>query len=62
MTTRDLWQAGLIGGMDWPGALAASAAGLIPVSLLMGSVMMRTGNILAPGLFQTFANRVSAVS
>ena len=61
MTTRNLWQAGLIGGMDWPGALAASV-GLIPVSLLMGFVMMRTGNILAPGLFQTFANRVSAVS
>jgi hypothetical protein len=47
-----------IEGKDWGDALIASAS-LVPVSLLMGYVMKATGNVVAPGLFHTFANWVS---
>jgi len=50
----------LIDGMTLAGAMAASAE-LLPVSLLNGYVMMRTGNVIAPGLFHTFANWVNRV-
>ena len=33
----------------------ASAATLIPVSLFLGFVMIRTGNVVASGLFHTVA-------
>ena len=45
----------LIEGMSF-GQGANSCLGLIPLSLLMGIVMIRLGNIVAPGLFHTFAN------
>ncbi|HAU36725.1 MAG TPA: hypothetical protein DCX07_03280 [Phycisphaerales bacterium] len=48
----------LFGRMTVLEATIASAA-LIPVSLLMGFVMLRTKNIVAPGLFHTFANWTS---
>ena len=48
----------LIEGMSLSGAVASSAA-LLPVSLLMGFVMLQTGNLVAPGLFHTFANWVN---
>ena len=41
-------------------AFLASTA-LIPVSLLMGFIMLRTGNLVAPGLFHTFANWVTTL-
>jgi len=34
---------------------------LVPVSLLFGFIMLRTQNIMAPGLFHTFANWVSGL-
>jgi membrane protease YdiL (CAAX protease family) len=43
------------------GAAAVSSLALVPVSLLMGFVMLRTGNIVAPGLFHTFANWVNTL-
>ena len=46
-----------IEGKDWGEALLASAS-LVPVSLLMGYVMKATGNVVAPGLFHTFADWV----
>jgi membrane protease YdiL (CAAX protease family) len=51
----------LIGGMGPLEALGASAE-LIPVSLLMGYIMIRVRNIVAPGLFHTFANWVSSIA
>jgi len=51
----------LIGGMSFPDALAATLA-LIPVSLLMGFVMLRAGSVVSSGLFHTFANWVGYVS
>lgn len=41
-------------------ALLSSAA-LIPISLFLGFVMLRTGNIVAPGLVHTFANWVGTL-
>ena len=41
--------------MGYVDAIAATSA-LLPVSLLMGFVMLRVGNVVAPGLFHTFAN------
>lgn len=35
-----------------------SSAYLIPISLIMGFVMLRTGNIVAPGIFHTFSDWV----
>jgi membrane protease YdiL (CAAX protease family) len=35
---------------------------LIPVSLLMGFVMLQTGNLLASGLYHTFMNWVKVLS
>jgi len=37
----------------------ADSAALIPVSLLMGFIMLRTRNLIASGLFHTFANWVN---
>jgi len=48
----------LIEGQDRADALIASAS-LLPVSLLMGYVMKATGNVVASGLFHTFANWVN---
>jgi membrane protease YdiL (CAAX protease family) len=42
-------------GMSPAEALGSSAA-LIPISLFLGYVMMRTDNVVAPGLAHTFAN------
>lgn len=43
----------LAAGLDFPHALASSL-GLVSISLLMGFVMLRTGNVVAGGLFHTF--------
>lgn len=40
----------------------SSCVSLISVSLLMGFIMLRTGNLLAPGLFHTFGNWVRVLS
>jgi hypothetical protein len=45
----------LIGGMS-PGEAVLATAGLMPVSLLMGFIMLRTQNIVAPAIFHTFAD------
>ena len=50
----------LIQGMGIGEATLAALA-LIPVSLLMGFIMLRTQNIVAPALFHTFANWASKV-
>jgi membrane protease YdiL (CAAX protease family) len=47
-------------GMD-PAQALISCLGLIPISLFMGFVMLRTGNILAPGIMHIFANWVNAL-
>ena len=49
-----------VAGMSPLDALTSSAA-LVPVSLLMGYVMLRTGNVVAPGLFHTFADWVNTL-
>jgi len=41
--------------MGFPGAFAFSF-GLIPISLLMGFVMLRTGSVVSSSLFHTFAD------
>ncbi len=46
-----------IQGLSSQEALVSSAL-LIPISLFMGYVMMRTGNIVAPGIAHTFADWV----
>ena len=43
------------------GEAVLAAVGLIPVSLLMGFVMVRTQNVVAPAIFHTFANWASEV-
>lgn len=50
----------LIEGMSLSGAFASSAAPA-PVSLLIGFVMLQTGNLIAPGLFHTFVNWVNTL-
>jgi membrane protease YdiL (CAAX protease family) len=50
----------LIQGMGI-GEAALATLTLIPVSLLMGFIMLRTQNIIAPALFHTFANWASQV-
>jgi len=49
-----------VGGMSFPDALASSAS-LIPISLFLGYVMLRTGNIVAPALAHTFADWVGTL-
>jgi membrane protease YdiL (CAAX protease family) len=39
-----------------------SCTHLVPVSLLMGFVMLQTGNLLAPGIHHTFMNWVRVIS
>jgi membrane protease YdiL (CAAX protease family) len=51
----------LLQGMDLLHSVG-SCLSLIPVSLLMGFIMLRTGNLLAPGLFHTFGNWVRILS
>jgi membrane protease YdiL (CAAX protease family) len=43
------------------GDAAAATLGLLPVSLLLGFIMLRVQNVVAPGLFHTFANWASEV-
>jgi membrane protease YdiL (CAAX protease family) len=50
-----------VGGLPPLEAVGSSAA-LIPVSLFSGYVMIRTENIVAPGLFHTFADWVNTLS
>jgi membrane protease YdiL (CAAX protease family) len=50
----------LIEGLGVGDALGATI-GLLPVSLLMGFVMLCTRNIVAPGLFHTFSNWVNTL-
>jgi membrane protease YdiL (CAAX protease family) len=38
-----------------------SAALLIPISLMMGYILIKTENIIAPGIFHTFANWVNVL-
>jgi membrane protease YdiL (CAAX protease family) len=47
----------VLSGVSFPSALASSL-GVIPASLLMGFVMLRTGNAIAPSIYHTFANWV----
>lgn len=47
-----------IQGSDFPHALTSSL-GLIPVSLLMGFIMLRTGSIIPSGIFHTFLGWVN---
>ena len=47
----------VVGGLNPIAALISSAA-LIPISLLMGYVLLRTENIVAPAIFHTFADWV----
>ncbi len=48
-------------GLTSPEAVISSAL-LVPISLFMGYVMLRTGNIVAPGICHTFANWVGVLS
>jgi len=41
---------------------ALSSLSLMPLSLLLGYVMLRTGNVVAPGLFHTFANWLNTLT
>jgi membrane protease YdiL (CAAX protease family) len=45
-------------GLPLPDAVISSAS-LVPISLLLGYVMLRTENVIAPALFHTFANWVN---
>lgn len=47
-------------GLPSGDALLSSAL-LIPISLLMGYIMIRTENVIAPALFHTFANWVNTL-
>jgi membrane protease YdiL (CAAX protease family) len=38
-----------------------SAVSLIPISLMMGYIMIKTENIVAPGIYHTFANWVNVL-
>lgn len=49
-----------VAGMSPLEALLSSAS-LIPTSLFMGYVMLRTGNVVAPGLAHTFADWVGTL-
>jgi len=49
-----------VGGMA-PLAALLSAATLIPISLFLGYVMLRTENVVAPGLAHTFADWVGTL-
>lgn len=51
----------LIGGMD-PGDAFLNACGLIPASLLFGFIMLKTRNVLAPGLLHTIANWINELN
>lgn len=44
-----------------PAEALASCLGLIPISLLMGWIMLRTRNVAAPGIVHTFANWVNTL-
>ncbi len=50
-----------IQGLSSPEAIVSSAL-LIPISLFMGYVMIRTGNIVAPGICHMFADWVGVLS
>jgi membrane protease YdiL (CAAX protease family) len=58
MALSHLVQRMAVVGMSPLDALVSSAS-LVPVSLLMGYVMLRTENVVAPGLFHTFADWVN---
>lgn len=51
----------LIAGQSLGDSLIASCA-LIPVSLLMGFIMLCVRNVVAPGMFHTFANWVNKLN
>jgi membrane protease YdiL (CAAX protease family) len=55
MASVHIFQRILIMGLPSGEALLDSLS-LIPFSLLMGYIMMRTENIMAPGIFHSFAN------
>jgi membrane protease YdiL (CAAX protease family) len=50
-----------VGGMPPLDALSSSAS-LIPISLFLGYVMLRTENVVAPGLAHTFADWVGTLA
>lgn len=50
----------VIGGLS-PGQAALATLGLLPVSLLLGFMMLRVQNVVAPALFHTFTNWASDV-
>jgi membrane protease YdiL (CAAX protease family) len=60
MAMMHIGQRVAVQGLSSPEALLSSAL-LIPISLFMGFVMLRTGNIIAPGIAHTFANWVGAL-
>ncbi len=45
----------LAAGLSLPDAFAACAS-LVPISMLLGYIMLRTGNVAGPALFHTFVN------
>jgi membrane protease YdiL (CAAX protease family) len=49
------------GGMSPPDALLSSAS-LMPISLFLGYVMLRTENVIAPGLAHIFADWIGTLS
>jgi membrane protease YdiL (CAAX protease family) len=51
----------VVGGLN-PLAALVSSASLLPISLLMGYVLLRTENIVAPAIFHTFADWVGIFS
>jgi membrane protease YdiL (CAAX protease family) len=50
----------LIVGFSWTQVLI-STGNYIPISLFLGFVMLRTGNLMAIGLFHTFANWINVL-
>lgn len=61
MALYHLPQRMLIQGLSFPDSLSSSAA-LVPISLFLGYLMLRTQNILAPAIFHTFADWLGTLS
>ncbi len=60
MAMMHIGQRVAVQGLASPEAVVSSAL-LIPISLFMGYVMLRTSNIVAPGICHTFANWVGVL-
>ncbi len=60
MAMMHIGQRVVFAGFSSPEAVISSAL-LIPISLFMGYLMLRTGNVIAPGIAHTFANWVGVL-